>query len=136
MGFGASPLEQTQKKFTWDRLLVMTCLLASVATVLSLGVMEILGFGGIVLVTSPLWLPIAILFSPLWILAVLLSSPVWVTLGVVAALATVSTVSLTTMIVLFFAWSEDWLPAGKSAQSSNHPAVSSILRFRRTVEGY
>ena len=129
-------VEQTQNKFSWDRPFVMTCLLASVATILSLGVLAILGFGGIVLVTSPFWLPIAILFSPLWIPVALLSSPVWVTLGVVAALATVSTVSVTTIVVLFFAWPEEWLPAGKSAQSSYHPAVSSFLRTRRTVEGY
>ena len=139
-------VEQTQKKFTWDRPFVMTCLLATVVILLSLGVLTLLGFGGIVLVTSPLWLPVAVLFSPLWIPAMLLSSPVWVTLGVVAALATISTVSVTTLIVLFFAWPEEWLPGGNSekmsprlgtAQRSHyHPAVAGFLRTRQAVEAY
>ena len=84
--------------------------------------------------------------SQLWIPAVMLSSPIWVTLVVLAALATVSTVSVTTLIVLLFAWPEEWLPGGNSekmsprlgtAQRSHyHPAVAGFLRTRQAVEAY
>lgn len=137
-------VDKTQRNLTWDRQLVMTCILTTVASLIAFGIAALLCLGGLALISAPFWMPVAFLTSPIWIPVLLLSSPIWVTVGAVAVFATVSTLSVTTAVVLFFGWPEQWLPGGSSS-SSMHPggvrqarprAVAWFLDSRQSVEVY
>ena len=122
-------VEQTQKRLTWDRQFVMTCILTALASVVTFAITTACCFGGIALVTAPFWLPVAILTSPVWILTLFVSSPVWVTVLAITGFMLVSSTTVIASIVLFFGWPQEWLP-------ENNKTVAWFLDTRQRVELY
>jgi len=120
-------VDQAQKRLTWDRPLVMTCLLAILAAVLAVAVATLGGMGAVALVTCPLWLPVAVLTAPVWLCVLLVSSPVWVAVVLAVGAAVISG----TAVVLFFGWPQEWLPSPKQNRT-----VAGFLDARQRVELY
>eukprot|EP00977_Amphora_coffeiformis_P027766 scaffold34639_cov206-Amphora_coffeaeformis.AAC.14 len=74
--------QETQQNFVLDRKAITATIFIVLASIVVGCMFAVLGVGGLVLVTCPLWAPIALLSSPLWIPLTVLSSPIWMTASV------------------------------------------------------
>lgn len=128
-----------------NRQTITTTVLSIIATTVLLCMCMLLCFGAVILVTSPLWFPVALVTAPLWIPMLLFTSPLWLTIlvGTVISCGCGSVIAL--VVFLFLAWPEEWLPASKTKQKGTlvhsnlqcrDSATRSLLRIQAKVLTY
>jgi hypothetical protein len=121
-------VQDQQKNFVLDRKAITTLILSFLASAVGFLGVAIASIGGLLVVSCPIWLPIALLTAPLWLPVLLFTSPVWVTVLATVACCVVGTCSFVVAVALFFTWPEEWLPAKESSD-----VVQWYLRHRDTA---
>lgn len=112
-------VQDQQKNFVLDRKAITTLILSFLASAVGFIGVAIAAIGGLLVVSCPIWLPIALLTVPLWLPVLLFTSPVWVTVLATLTFCVVGTCSFVVAVAFFFTWPEEWLPAKESSAVVN-----------------
>lgn len=107
-------VEESYKNFVLDRKSITSLVLCCLASFIGCITLFFIAFGGLAVVTCPLWVPVALVFSPLWFPIMLCTSPVWVTAGVTVLGCCLCSGLALLVTIFFFVWPEEWLPSKES----------------------